>query len=54
MPCIDNKERLAGFAEVELGYDKDGALEEAKRCLKCDFRLKIKPPILPPVKVKSI
>jgi NADPH-dependent glutamate synthase beta subunit-like oxidoreductase/formate hydrogenlyase subunit 6/NADH:ubiquinone oxidoreductase subunit I len=53
MPSIENKERLSSFAEVELGYGKDGAVEEAKRCLKCDLRLEIKPSILPPIKVKS-
>ncbi|MFC1846169.1 FAD-dependent oxidoreductase [Chloroflexota bacterium] len=53
MPCIDNKKRLSGFAEVETGYSKDAAIEEARRCLKCHFRLQIKPPVLPPVKVKS-
>lgn len=54
MPCIDNSKRLASFIEVELGYDEATAIEEAKRCLKCDFRLRISSPMLPPVKVKAI
>ena len=53
MPCIDKSKRLTGFTEVELGYDEETAIEEAKRCLKCDFRLRISAPVLPPVKVKS-
>ncbi len=53
MPGIDVKKRLTGFVEVELGYDKDGAVREAGRCLKCHFRLQLKSPVLPPVKVKS-
>jgi hypothetical protein len=38
---------------VELGYTEPTAIEEAKRCLRCDLRLQISPPILPPVKVKT-
>ena len=53
MPCIDDSKRLAGFVEVELGYDETKALEEAKRCLRCDLRLQISAPPLPPVGVKS-
>ena len=53
MPCIDVKKRLGGFTEVELGYDEQTAIEEAKRCLRCDMRLRLSKPVLPPVKVKS-
>jgi len=53
MPCLDIKKRLANFAEVELGYDETTAIEEAKRCLRCDLRLRLSSPMLPPVKVKS-
>jgi formate dehydrogenase beta subunit len=53
MPCLDIKRRLANFTEVELGYPEPTAIEEAKRCLRCDLRLQISPPILPPVKVKT-
>jgi formate dehydrogenase beta subunit len=52
MPCLHTKQRLADFTEVELGYSETTAIEEAKRCLRCDLRLQISPPILPPVKVK--
>jgi NADPH-dependent glutamate synthase beta subunit-like oxidoreductase len=30
-------ERLAGFAEVDLGLTDDIAIEQAKRCLRCDL-----------------
>jgi len=30
-------ERLKGFAQVELGFDEAKAIEEAKRCLRCDL-----------------
>ena len=53
MPCLDIKQRLAGFTEVELGYTEVAAIEEANRCLKCDLRLQISSPVLPPVKVKT-
>ncbi|MDP2726659.1 MAG: FAD-dependent oxidoreductase, partial [Dehalococcoidia bacterium] len=42
--------RLAGFAEVDLGYDEALAVSEAKRCLQCDLRFCISPPLLPPEK----
>jgi NADPH-dependent glutamate synthase beta subunit-like oxidoreductase len=53
MPCVDNSKRLSGFTEVELGYDEPIALKEAKRCFRCDMRLRISAPVLPPVKVKT-
>ncbi len=53
MPCINDKERLSGFTEVELGYEEKTAVEEAKRCFRCEMRLRISPPMLPPLKVKS-
>jgi NADPH-dependent glutamate synthase beta subunit-like oxidoreductase len=54
MSCIGNKERLTGFTEVELGYPEIIAIEEAKRCLRCELRLRLSSPISPPVKVKSV
>jgi len=30
-------ERIKGFAQVELGLDEEKAIEEAKRCLRCDL-----------------
>lgn len=53
MPCLNINQRLANFAEVEFGYDETTAIEEAKRCLRCDLRLRLSSPMLPPVKVKS-
>jgi len=35
MPMQDPKERIKNFNEVELGYTKEMALEEALRCLQC-------------------
>ena len=52
MPCLNTKQRLADFVEVELGYPEPTAIEEASRCLRCDLRLKISSPMLPPVKIK--
>jgi formate dehydrogenase beta subunit len=53
MPAIDVKKRMGGFAEVELGYDENIAIEEATRCFRCDMRLRISRPMLPPSKVKT-
>jgi NADPH-dependent glutamate synthase beta subunit-like oxidoreductase len=38
MPCIGIKERSSDFKEVELGFNKDEATEEASRCFKCNLR----------------
>ena len=35
MPTRDAKVRARDFLPVELGYDEETAVEEAKRCLKC-------------------
>lgn len=35
MPKLQPKERLKSFKEVELGYDEETAVLEAKRCLTC-------------------
>jgi NADPH-dependent glutamate synthase beta subunit-like oxidoreductase len=35
MPTLNLKERLTSFAEVELGYTWEEAIQEAQRCLKC-------------------
>ena len=35
MPHIPLGERKQNFREVELGFDEEGALKEAKRCLSC-------------------
>ncbi|MHC4322020.1 MAG: FAD-dependent oxidoreductase [Planctomycetota bacterium] len=35
MPSIEDPQRLAGFGEVELGFDDEEAKREAERCLSC-------------------
>lgn len=35
MPELKTEERKSGFQEVELGFDYETALKEAKRCLAC-------------------
>jgi len=37
MNMLPLDERLKGFAQVELGFDEGKAIEEAKRCLRCDL-----------------
>jgi NADH-quinone oxidoreductase subunit F len=32
-------ERCSGFDEVELGYDRQTALSEARRCIRCDVKI---------------
>lgn len=48
MPVLPVEKREGNFAEVELGFDEKTAVEEAKRCLRCDLRLQVGAPILPP------
>jgi NADPH-dependent glutamate synthase beta subunit-like oxidoreductase len=48
MPTLPIEKRHGNFAEVELGFDEKMAVEEAKRCLRCDLRLQISQPTLPP------
>ncbi len=48
MPCLPPEQRHQSFAQIELGFDREMALAEAKRCLKCDVRLTIPPVALPP------
>ena len=50
MPSRSVEKRHGNFAEVELGFDEKTAVEEAKRCLRCDLRLQISQPTLPPEK----
>jgi len=38
MPELPPKKRVRGWDEVEKGYDRDGALEEAARCVSCGCR----------------
>ncbi|HJX70138.1 MAG TPA: FAD-dependent oxidoreductase, partial [Dehalococcoidia bacterium] len=37
MPCISMDARVNSFSEVELGLTEEMAIEEGKRCLRCDL-----------------
>jgi NADH-quinone oxidoreductase subunit F len=37
MPVLPLEQRTRGFVQVELGYSEEMAIEEAKRCLRCDL-----------------
>ena len=37
VPALPLAERLGSFTEVELGMSEEAAIEEAGRCLNCDF-----------------
>jgi hypothetical protein len=47
-PCATAAERCADFRELETTYSPAAAVSEARRCLQCDLRLGISPPVLPP------
>jgi len=53
MRCLVMKQR-EGFIEVELGFDEQEALREAKRCFQCGVRLQIPPAPLPPTKKRTV
>ncbi len=40
IPSLPVKERQGNFKEVELGFSKEVAIKEAKRCLRCDLETK--------------
>ena len=48
MPLSSLYDRQNSFREIELGFDEKLAIEEAKRCLRCDLRFEISPIVLPP------
>jgi len=50
MPSLPVEKRRGNFVEVELGFNENTAVNEAKRCLRCDLRLQINQPVLPPEK----
>ncbi len=50
MPHLPVEHRRCNFNEVALGFDEKMAISEAKRCLRCDLRLQIRQPLLPPEK----
>ncbi len=37
MPCLEASKRKKDFTEVESGYTEQMAVEDAKRCLRCDL-----------------
>ena len=41
--CLPAEERLNSFCEIIHALDEEAALEESKRCLQCDLRLKMTP-----------
>jgi len=50
---IPVKDRFPGFCQVEQCMAKDEAIKESERCLRCQLRLKIDQPPMPPVKEKK-
>lgn len=51
MHSLPVEQRRGNFFEVALGFDEKTAVNEANRCLRCDLRLQIKQPLLPPEKL---
>jgi NADPH-dependent glutamate synthase beta subunit-like oxidoreductase len=47
-PRLTVERRISDFSEVELGFPKQRACDEAARCLRCDLRFEISPVMLPP------
>jgi len=45
---LNVSESIGNFDEIVCGYDRDQAMNEAKRCLRCDLRLEISSPVMPP------
>lgn len=39
MPKLPPAQRRTTFDEVELGYSREAAMDEAKRCLRCDWEM---------------
>jgi len=39
---------IGNFEEIIGGYSREQAMNEAKRCLRCDLRSEISPPVMPP------
>jgi len=48
IPTLPVEERVHNFAQIEYCFDEKTAVEEAKRCLRCQLRLKISRAPLPP------
>lgn len=41
MPSLEAQDRCRNFAQVELGFTEEQALEEAGRCLRCDLPIQV-------------
>ncbi len=54
MDTLTVKKRVSNFSQVECGFDKEKALKEAERCLRCQLRLTISKVPLPPVENSTI
>ncbi len=54
MPCLAVEERQGNFVEVELGFDEETALREARRCFQCGVRLQIPSAPRPPSKARRV
>jgi NADPH-dependent glutamate synthase beta subunit-like oxidoreductase len=54
VPARPPAERINDFKPIETGYEPAQAIREARRCLQCDIRLQIAPPIFPPQKEKYL
>jgi len=54
LPLLGIEDRGQPYSEVCLGYDETSAVDETKRCLKCDLRFKISGTIKPPKKWLSL
>ncbi len=54
MPQLPLERRLQDFSLVELGLNREEAIKEANRCLRCDLRLTISPTRLPPEKWREL
>lgn len=50
MPSLPTQKRICTFDLIQLGYREEEARQEASRCLRCDFRLRLSPVVLPPEK----
>jgi len=48
MPMLPAEERVSNFSEIHFGLDPQTAMAEARRCLGCDLRFRMKQAVLPP------
>ncbi|MBI2831844.1 MAG: FAD-dependent oxidoreductase [Chloroflexi bacterium] len=53
MPELTAEQRAANFNEVELGFDREAAVAEGRRCLQCAVRLQFPAVPRPPVRARD-